>query len=237
MMIEPVDWDSSFFGLRIGKLRVDQFLSDQEVLSILRTSNDFDLIYVFSDAPLSIPKMEKRCKLVDEKVKFKYDWLNQVKEPLTKFDSLQIKEFEGLSPSKKLIDLALQSGTYSRFYTDRQFPSQTYVNLYTEWIARSVDKTIADKTIVAVEREEPSGFITYKIRESKLAIGLFAVDATSRGKGIGQRLIWFVLDEAAKSNTIEVTVETQRKNQIACSFYERMGFVMTQATNIYHFWR
>lgn len=53
-----------------------------------------------------------------------------------------------------------------------------------------------------------------------------AVRESHRGKGVGERLVKFLIDEAFKSGARSMTLEVRAGNVAARSLYEKMGFVV-----------
>jgi ribosomal-protein-alanine N-acetyltransferase len=51
-----------------------------------------------------------------------------------------------------------------------------------------------------------------------------AVRVSSRGNGVGEKLVHFLIDEASKSGARSMTLEVREGNIAARSLYEKMGF-------------
>ena len=228
MHIEPVIWDSVFFHLTIGKINEgvfnrQEFLQEKEV---------FDLIYIFekpeSNNNAAISSIN--AVLVDEKITYKIILKN-----VGEMDAA-ISVYTQDEPTDKLISLTLQSGIYSRFKTDKNFPAEAYEKLYITWIKKSCDKSIAFRILIYGEMKNPSGFITLTGNGSEAQIGLIAVDEQHRGQGIGRKLIEAAINTAKNHNFTTLKVVTQGANQQACLLYEKCGFVIDSKINIYHYW-
>lgn len=235
MNVEPVSWDSQFFKLRIGKLQLAQNDSVEEALTLLQETTNFDLVYIFSPQPIALPNLDKRCTLIDEKVVYKRD-AHSVFKANKHCNTGSLREYTDRQPTAALINLALQSGWHSRFYRDQNFPKGAFVKLYTEWISKSTDKTLADKVFISEVNNQLAGFITLSIKKEECSIGLIAVDEHYRNLGIGQQLMSKVIETFAETRATKLTVATQKQNLGACKFYEKNGFDIQEETNIYHFW-
>lgn len=224
-----LEWDSDFFHRNIAFIdgaNSNNHQIRQDINHYLEIGAE--CIYLFN--PILIDLSDKDSVLVDKKRTYilsnpKLDFINH---PL-KFDSLI---YNG-DPSD-LYDLALQSGEHSRFKIDPHFSDEEFSLLYKKWIDNSVDKGFADYVIVALD-PDPIGFITAKIKEDKIIVGLFATDVKHRGKGIGRFLMQKIINIAAEKE-LKVEVVTQADNKVACSFYEKMGFLISDESYVYHIW-
>jgi len=229
MLIEKLAWDSSFFNINIGKIKPGCF--DAE--TFLQEIRHFDLIYIF-EFPNSalLPEIERYC---NNPVDIKVNYTKPVRDTVS-IDK-HIVEYLSELASDELISLGTQSGLYSRFKTDPHFPAGAYEKLYTEWVVRSADKTLADITLIyQTEEDTIAGFITLALRGAVAHIGLIAVDEASRGKGIGKKLLHAAEYHASKHNFRQLSVSTQKANATAAHLYEQFGFVVEEELNVYHYW-
>lgn len=148
--------------------------------------------------------------------------------------NIMLEEYKGNADS--LYPLAYASGTYSRFFMDKNFGEETFRRLYRKWVDNSLCGELADKVIVNKVGEMIAGFVTLKYSGCEGSIGLIAVDSVLRGISIGSNLIDSCKKEAFNNKINTLSVATQLSNNIACSFYEKNGFVKSENMNIYHFW-
>lgn len=225
-------WDSLFFGYSVGK--IDLSVTDKNLLSrILNESKvgGYKLIYVFLPYSETLSDdflREYNGLLADIKVIYQCR-IKDVAE-----SAVMLEEYDGSADG--LYPLAYASGAYSRFLTDKNFSKEFFYRLYRKWIDNSLNKQLADKVFVYRDGGMIAGFVTLKFCENGGSIGLIAVDRAFRGMSIGSCLI----DSCKKcvlNNDVKIlSVATQLNNNIACSFYEKNGFVKSQIMNIYHFW-
>lgn len=234
--IEYLEWDSSFFGLKIGRIsglsNVNELPCLKDLLLHARQYN-FKLIYLVSEVDISFePLMLKmdQAILVDKKV---------IYEGYTKSNSynyFNVEEYQNLNSTSDLDKLACLAGEYSRFRYDSRFKDSDYKRIYKEWIKNSVRKSIADKVYVITRQKEIIAMLTIKKNSDHGTIGLIAVGIDHQGKGYGKQLI-----EAAKKylhdhGVMNIQVATQLSNKGACMFYESCGFTVKSINNIYHIW-
>lgn len=229
-MIDRLQWDSAFFGLRIGRTDIasneEWSMLQQEAISLRK---QYDLIYVFSEQEL--PTDSNKVRLVDTKTIYAKSIDSSTIMPAT------VEHYQESLPNADLYRLALVSGVYSRFRLDDSLPTDSYERMYRCWIERSVDGSMADFVFVHRADNQIDGMITLKIDNDIAHIGLVAVDEGAQGKGIGTMLIKAV-EAYLQSNTKvrHLKVATQWANKPACHLYEKNGFVVEEKTNIYHWW-
>ena len=237
--VTHLDWDTNHFGFPVGRIAAE--ITDLELraaLSDARTRG-YRLLY-WATSPDRIPALrlldEFGGRLVDRKVTFARSF--SAADPPTKASTATILPYEGAEHTSELSALAIAAGAYSRFAADPCIPRDKFERLYEIWIDRSVRGEIADAVLVARDSatDAIAGMITVKVTESVGNIGLVAVAASHRGRGIGSQLIdaahcWMIRRGATKT-----TVVTQAVNAPACRLYERAGYTIEQAENLYHFW-
>ncbi len=139
-------------------------------------------------------------------------------------------------PSPSLVELALASGSYSRFKVDPQMPGACFKTLYQAWIHRSTTREIADEVLVAGEEGDLQAMVTIRLDGITAHIGLIAVEAAARGRGLGSGLIHAAEGWASERGALRMEVVTQGANQAACSLYERCGYQILSEEDVYHLW-
>jgi len=231
-MIEFLEWDTRFFALKIGKVEmvhgtVDRLLGIEKQKAL----NRYDLVYLF------IKQMEDSAfewvnknsiELVDTKLTFE-----KVINDLPSDQRLRIESYTG-PVTPKLIDLAVQSGQYSRFKKDPRL-NPHFTDMYRIWVEKSVDGKLADAVLVALDGDELTGFVTVKKKDNKGIVGLIAVDQGARGKGIGKELLLAVDNWGRSNNCHVISINTQEENSGACNFYRKTGFEVALSQYVFHF--
>lgn len=225
-MLKQLDWDSNFFELQIAEYKTNK--SNSVDLGVL-----YDLIYVISndDKQISIKGYSQTFK--ENKVLFSKNNLiykNINNESITSFANTNLSRSE-------LYNLAFESGKYSRFKLDKKFKDEEFKKLYKVWIDNSLENNFATDVLVYIEKNKLGGFVTYKINDNYATIGLIAVSTDQQGKGIGRKLIQFVETKLIESNILSLRIPTQKENIEACSFYEKLGYKITESTIIKHYWK
>jgi dTDP-4-amino-4,6-dideoxy-D-galactose acyltransferase len=225
MKVKKLDWDSEFFGLRVGVIKI----SEGEEIDRDEFHN-FDLIYVIVHSESFI-----RDKILGVPISRKVNFAMEVGREFQGSPDSCINPYRGGS-DERLIEIGKQSGEYSRFKKDTRLPRGSFERLYQTWMRRSIDKEIADENLVWSSPENIMGILTIKTDNAHGEIGILSVDKETRGSGIGTKLI-----DAAKTYTFShgcttLKVATQEDNNIAMNFYLRCGFHIESTDTIYHLW-
>lgn len=227
-MIETAIWDSDFFNLRVGIVHPGQFQMEK----FLQQKNNFDLVYLVEHSANMdvITQIEKlNMKPVDVKIIY-------AKQVVTHAEQDNIVAYQLPYVNTKLHELALESGIYSRFKLDTRLGYKWFSRMYSRWIERSVNGEIANIVYIHGNHDNINGFVTLAIKNDCCQIGLIAVDATMRGKGVAQALISSCENFATQHQHAYLKVATQQANKSACNLYARCGFEIESCTNIYHYW-
>ncbi|MFZ6050955.1 GNAT family N-acetyltransferase [Halocola ammonii] len=233
MSIEALDWDSDFFGLPVYfAVSVDVKSLGREIEKLKRTPGP-KLVYVLCDNPCDLSFLESSqsaVHLMDEKVTY-------LKDQLVYRDlGGSAWEFEGEKPDDKLLDLAIESGVFSRFNKDPLIPRDKFEELYQRWIENSVNGKIASSVLVTGSEDHLTGMVTLGEKNNRADIGIIAVDGNARGKGVGKTLILASQNWAVRNGFKELQVVTQKENSPACRLYESCGFNICKSQYVYHVW-
>lgn len=230
MEIRVLQWDSDFFGLRIGRIDLQK---SEDVAEIVARKDElqrqFDLLYIFD--PYDIGFTEEHASFVDEKILY-----GKSCEPRTQYSD--ISYYREAIPSDDLYHLALVSGEFSRFKTDELFPKGSYERLYTRWIEKACPEEGTNKQILLCynSRHAVKGMITIDYDGDLGRIGLSAVDTVSQREGIGMKLMSTLDGYLYEHGVKRLEVSTQKTDTFACNWYERNGFTIMSKTKIYHWW-
>ncbi len=234
MDIEYLPWDSDFFQVKAGRAflkshEISDFSSFYQMLEEL----SYTLVYLFADEPID----EKTCKqyplqLTDKKTTYiktinKGYWHPSVFSVDTNTSELN---------KKKLIELAYQSGIYSRFRIDERMGDKVYKAIYKQWMLNSLNRTIAFDVLAYAKENEFAGMITLGEKNNRADIGLIAIDEHFRGMGIATKLIQAAENVFYKKGYSSLQVVTQGDNFPACKLYESYGFVVEKVEYVYHLW-
>lgn len=236
---QHLDWDSDFFGFKVARADLPQGTSDINELRLLLSQQGYRLCYVFApDEAGSLAASAVVAPLVDERVQLgarlpRSCSSNRIEPDLGKMaESGEYSEADRLS----LTELALQSAERSRFRTDPRMPTGSWIRLYESWMAQSLNGRLADAVLVKRVDEAIVGMLTVACRDGIGSIGLFAVAASARGRGIGRALLqegerWFLAQGCTTASVV-----TQGGNLPALHAYRQAGYRVEQTTFVHHLW-
>ncbi len=229
-------WDSVFFGYSIAKVQNNE-INDQELSIFINDlfKKNYKLVYFFDESMSRVSTQDLsdlNGKLVDTKVIYSKLLVNGNRF----INSSNYESYLHHASNQRLLSLALQSGKHSRYYTDANFKKNEYIKLYSTWLHKSLEGSIADEIYIHKCGTKEVGLITLKLNKKIAEIGLLSVDVNYRRKHIASNLMSGVINFASSRNCRSIEVATQQSNLEACGFYEKQGFSKIKVINIYHFW-
>lgn len=221
-MLEPLTWDSEFFGRKIGA--VVSTWTPESVHHDLAAARAEGYDYLISRPPVedaaAIRALEQAgFYLTDLGV----TWSTSVGGYLAEVD----RGATGAARPATEADIPWLSRAasslfpLSRFYHDPFYSKADADRLHEAWLANSVRGQAADAVFLIPE----SGFVTCKLaRDGAGEIVLIGVVDGARMRGAGRALMTAALDWLASQDVATVRVKTQVKNLKAMNFYHRLGF-------------
>lgn len=227
MEIKYKEWDSLNFGFKVGELYIDSNdLNEIYDLLCQYKIQGYRLIYIHSNILQNVKNL-----FYDEKITFskkREHYSPVVDECIRRANITDLKD--------EIYSLAVESGRYSRYNLDPNFPNDKFIMLYKKWIENSIYKQIATDVYIYINENSNSlGLITYKTHDNISNIGIISTSIDMQGKGIGSKLIKYYesnLPEYIK----EIEVITQGVNIPAMSFYKKNGYKVKSIEYIYHAW-
>ncbi len=235
---EMLEWDSGVFGFAVARIGE---IEDRETLKAAIGSarrNDVRLAYLQTDDSRVARDAETLGGLlVSERVTFarsvSRDWNPRVRSANS---ALKVETWRGTTPTPEMIQLARDAGRYSRFRLDPKIPTKVFEKIYDAWIINSLNGKIADEVMVTLDGSTVSGLVTVGRKNGRADIGLLAVCARSRGRGLGKALVEASLDWAVRHDISDAQVVTQGANVGACRLYESCGYTIERSEHVFHFW-
>jgi dTDP-4-amino-4,6-dideoxy-D-galactose acyltransferase len=230
-----LEWDSNFFGFRIGRLFGSHLSPDDagQAVQWCREQGVKCLYFLAGaeDSATSLAAENAGFRLVDIRCTYTYNL--STRRPLAATPA--IRPFEP-SDLPHLQQIASSSHGSSRFYYDRRFDRKRSSDLYAAWIERSC-RGWADAVYVAGFTGLPAGYVTCHLDAHKAgSIGLIAVDPQFQGRGLGQQLTCAAISHLSRRGARRVDVVTQGRNIRSQQMYQRCGFVISTVEIWYHLW-
>jgi len=237
-LVEYLNWDSQFFGVNIGRTRIDiSHLQPKSLDKALNEARANNIKCLYVEIPFGIPEVLAYCAengffLVDLKTTLE----NKIDIKDTRASSINItyKLEDEYYPS--LTEIVKQISIQSRFSYDLKFGREKSRLLYEEWLRVSFYEKYCDYFIVYVEDEKPAGFITVKIKNGYPFIDLLGVLDEKRGKSIGKCLINEAERKLSEVQYNTMNVVTQGHNIGALRTYQSMNFRIKSINIFYHKW-
>lgn len=122
--------------------------------------------------------------------------------------------------------------SYSRFY---EINSEKVDNFYFEWVKKAILGKFDDICFVYKESEKIKGFITLKVKDKELHIGLIGVNKNETSKGIGKELLAKAVEFGKMHNCEKIIVATQTENKGAINFYKKNGYKIIQEEKWFYY--
>jgi dTDP-4-amino-4,6-dideoxy-D-galactose acyltransferase len=221
-MIEPLTWDSEFFGRKIGALA--QAWTPAGVAADVAAARQQGYDYLISRPPVEDAAAVRALEqggfyLTDLGV----TWHSDVARYLQGAGRSATAHARpaGEADIPWLQQAATVLFPLSRFYHDPFYSKADADRLHAAWLANSVRGQAADAVLMIAD----AGFVTCKIaKDGAGEIVLIGVVDGSRMKGAGRALMTAALEWFATRGVTVVRVKTQVKNLRAMNFYHRLRF-------------
>jgi dTDP-4-amino-4,6-dideoxy-D-galactose acyltransferase len=230
--LTPQHWDSDFFGFPVCRLNIYDKSDDLEYVASDLKRRKFRLCYIFchcAEAALSAKAIG--ATQVDMKTVLEKPVANSSLGSAESTNDIALQ-----TDRTQLLELALQSGEMSRFKVDPKMPEGKWRDMYSLWIDNSLSGAMADTILVERIERTVVGMISLKREQNIGEIGLFAVDQSVRGQGVGNKLLersnrWHIDNGCSFGR-----VTTQGNNAAALHVYVKHGYKVVSQTPILHLW-
>ncbi|WP_373767876.1 dTDP-4-amino-4,6-dideoxy-D-galactose acyltransferase [Glaesserella sp.] len=210
-MIYLNEWESQFFGRKIGRL-------EKYSIDSLSTEHEFDLI----QAKISSEKSKEILFLQQQNFHFvegEIDFilpLSNLKNNiplLNKADTLDLPQLK---------NMVANSFLNSRF-KEPYFSAEENERFYQTWIEKAVHGSFDDICFVIKQNNHVMGCISIKIIENDCRVGLIAVAPTAQKKGIASQLFNYAIQWSILQKAQNLRVATQINNIAAINLYQKFS--------------
>ncbi|WP_400192015.1 GNAT family N-acetyltransferase [Hymenobacter sp. B81] len=234
--LEPLTWDSAFFGRGVARLRASLDAWGFEQLRAAMQARQLGVVYwlVAPDDHLSQATARAHgLPLLDRKATFALDLLTTPAPPPA--GEVAVRLTQQASPA--LHYLARQSGRYSRFRLDEKLPAGAFEQLYAAWLENALRSERGEVVLTTGAPGHETGLLTLApTADSAALIGLLAVEEACRRRGLGRALLRAARQQALAWGARELRVVTQLANEPACALYRSGGFGLRGVELVYHVW-
>lgn len=233
-----LEWDAKFFGFPVAAIETPR-LSDPELRDVLEGCRRAGIRLAFWGAErgrVAPPELLESFggAVVDRKLTFSRELPDPA--PCEAPREIAVEEVPPGPADPALRALALVAGGYSRFRVDPRMPAGKFEELYALWMDRSCRREMADAVLAARAAGETAGMVTVALEADLARIGLVAVAAGFRGRGVGRSLLGAAHLLMERRGARVSSVVTQAANSGACALYERSGYRVTGERSFHHFW-
>ena len=241
-MIEFLDWDTGFFGVRTGQVAVPlDSVSDVEGFLDEFRNSDFGLVY----ATVPLCRMELASALLKDAGAFLADIrgildLDLMRVPGELCDDpygLEIRHTieNDIEEVRKIAAKCYRGLT--RFYRDPSIDDARCDELYSIWAEKDLlDPGIT--SLVCCRGDEVLGFCTASTAISGEAVlGLIGVSEDSRRSGAGTLLLSAMAVELLSRGYLRLFAVTQLSSTAALRMYQKIGFRLRDSSLVIHMWR
>lgn len=90
------------------------------------------------------------------------------------------------------------------------------------------------KIITYVEKDKIIGFLLYSLIYDRIEIEQFEVITKERGKGIGDKLLKYLIEKYKERDVKNITLEVKEDNIVAINLYEKYGFKKVSTREKYY---
>ena len=240
--VQILDWDSQFFGVPIGRVRVRPEPDNFDPATVRKSliwadGRGIRCLYCLCECDhIEATEMLEQLgfRLVDIRLTLetKID-ISNVEPVVTDEVLIRPARSSDLPP---LEGIARTSHTDSRFFVDRHFPRERCGALYWEWLQKDA-RNPTGTLFVAELGGAPVGYLSLHLANADTAtIGLLGVAEQARGRGIGKRLIAAAIRQASGQGSKQMEVVTQGRNRSAQRLYQGAGFRTTATQIWFHRW-
>lgn len=90
------------------------------------------------------------------------------------------------------------------------------------------------KIITYVEKDKVRGFLLYSLIYDRIEIEQFEVTTKERGKGIGDKLLKYLIEKYKEKDIKNITLEVKEDNIKAINLYKKYGFKKVSTREKYY---
>lgn len=227
-------WDTEFFGFRVGRLHARRLTPATQATALAWAAAErLRCVYFFADPTCATTIACAHAggfKFVDVRMDFAATLAANAGEPDPRLRDAAPGDLPAI---EHLARIAHQD---TRFFKDSEFPVNRCADLYAEWIRRDLERHHV--MVASADADGPAGYVTCQVDPATQTgrIGLIAVAAGARERGLGRALVGGALQHFRQAGCRRVMVTTQASNVPAQRLYQGMGFRTAETAATFHRW-
>jgi dTDP-4-amino-4,6-dideoxy-D-galactose acyltransferase len=231
-----LEWDSRFFGRRIGRLKTNRLAPNlMPLVESWCRAQRIECLYFLADPnheETSRLATEHHFQFVDARVTLDLELSPATPVP----GESELIRLARATDLPALRQMARRLHHDSRFFFDNRFDPALSERMFEAWIEKSCARP-EGPVFVADWAGRPAGYIACRQPQPDLGqVDLLGVDDSAQGNGLGGKLISTALRWFAAQPVRRVQVVTQGRNVRAQRLYQRSGFVTHSVELWYHRW-
>lgn len=238
MKIERLNWDTDFFGIKIGRTTIfDETEFNPVEFKELAKNEEYELVYVFKfDEMIAWDKVLKAdLELVDAMVTMSKK-LNKIENRDVSYDFRTLLSLKELN---ECYSIAEQTSIVSRFYREEKIGDIKTRKLYKKWIDNALEKIYSDGIFLEYKNGYISGIHLIKT-DMENRVGYFTltgVNQSYKRSGIGQKLWTQSFGYWSNETNIDIIKSPfSFQNLESFNFHLKMGFnKLEEIKYIYHY--
>ena len=114
------------------------------------------------------------------------------------------------------------------------YPQDTVDNFTYELTKKEFSTNPYLKIITYVEKDKIIGFLLYSLIYDRIEIEQFEVITKERRKGIGDKLLKYLIEKYQDTDIKNITLEVKEDNIIAINLYKKYGFKKVSTREKYY---
>ena len=114
------------------------------------------------------------------------------------------------------------------------YPQDTVDNFTYELTKKELSTNPYLKIITYVEKDKIIGFLLYSLIYDRIEIEQFEVITKERRKGIGDKLLKYLIEKYQDTDIKNITLEVKEDNIVAISLYKKYGFKKVSTREKYY---
>ncbi len=209
--IRNLKWDSDFWGLDFYEYNLEMTYDFESLKKpyIVQVK-----IPVGSNSLITLDELGFEC--VERKVNLIKDSMHRNEHIDKNIHPLKVEDLNGLE--SEIGSLFVKHSRY------RFLNLQKVEYFYTHWLINSCNASMDTHAYGYFIQNQLAGFVTFRLEDDRLIIGLFGVLVNNQGKGIGSSLLRFVESKACDLGLKAILVSTQKTNLNAINVYQKNGY-------------
>jgi len=233
-----LEWDTKFFGFSIGKIYANG-LSVPGLREKLENAVEKNIEFV-----------ELFCDTSDEESIYSSERLGFHLGDLriTLIKNLDGNAIENNMHNDLVFKKADREDTYrlktfskglfkhSRYYRYQKFDPEKIDLMFQIWVEKSISGELADELYYLCNETDILAFCSLKYKGSAASIGLFGVNISHQGKGLGSLMLNRVFQLLYKRRITGLDIITPGNNLRALHLYQKNGFHLSKITLCYYQW-